>query len=225
MSLSKISTVTERGGDLSKPHRRFAPRPDARTLHRHPGRSPGAPISSCSSTNAVGLAGAGGSRRRRPATFRPLGRAVAGRRSGNAIVNPCSAIQQGSTHPACGGSPRSRLVEIGFDGYAIGGLAVGEGHGAMCEVLDYAPGLSPPTGRVTSWASASRSISSKPWRGASTCSTACFPPGRTPWSGLDAGRFDQSEERLLRRMTRRLLTRRSTVRPAGTTRGPTCTTS
>ncbi|WP_209424678.1 tRNA guanosine(34) transglycosylase Tgt [Pararhodobacter sp. SW119] len=35
------------------------------------------------------------------------------------------------------------LVEIGFDGYAIGGLAVGEGQAAMFGVLDYAPGFLP----------------------------------------------------------------------------------
>jgi queuine tRNA-ribosyltransferase len=34
-------------------------------------------------------------------------------------------------------------MEIGFDGYALGGLAVGEGHEAMCEVLDYAPEFLP----------------------------------------------------------------------------------
>ena len=35
------------------------------------------------------------------------------------------------------------MQETGFDGYAIGGLAVGEGHAAMCEVLDYAPAQLP----------------------------------------------------------------------------------
>ena len=35
------------------------------------------------------------------------------------------------------------LRGIGFDGYAIGGLAVGEGQAAMFEVLDYAPDLLP----------------------------------------------------------------------------------
>ena len=35
------------------------------------------------------------------------------------------------------------LRGIGFDGYAIGGLAVGEGQEAMFGVLDYAPGLLP----------------------------------------------------------------------------------
>ncbi len=52
-------------------------------------------------------------------------------------------IQQGSTFEALRRESAERLVETGFDGYAIGGLAVGEGHGAMCEVLDYAPGLLP----------------------------------------------------------------------------------
>ncbi|MFP1645589.1 tRNA guanosine(34) transglycosylase Tgt [Pontitalea aquivivens] len=35
------------------------------------------------------------------------------------------------------------LKQIGFDGYAIGGLAVGEGQQAMFGVLDYAPGFLP----------------------------------------------------------------------------------
>ncbi len=35
------------------------------------------------------------------------------------------------------------LTGIGFDGYAIGGLAVGEGQDAMFGVLDYATGLLP----------------------------------------------------------------------------------
>ncbi|MFI4974148.1 MAG: tRNA guanosine(34) transglycosylase Tgt [Caulobacterales bacterium] len=52
-------------------------------------------------------------------------------------------IQQGSTFEALRRESAERLVEIGFDGYAIGGLAVGEGHAAMLEVLDYAPALLP----------------------------------------------------------------------------------
>ena len=52
-------------------------------------------------------------------------------------------IQQGSTFEALRRESSDRLIETGFDGYALGGLAVGEGHGAMCEVLDYAPGLLP----------------------------------------------------------------------------------
>ena len=52
-------------------------------------------------------------------------------------------IQQGSTFEALRRASSERLIETGFDGYAIGGLAVGEGHQAMCEVLDYAPAMLP----------------------------------------------------------------------------------
>ena len=52
-------------------------------------------------------------------------------------------IQQGSTFERLRRESSDRLLETEFDGYAIGGLAVGEGHQAMCEVLDYAPGLLP----------------------------------------------------------------------------------
>jgi queuine tRNA-ribosyltransferase len=52
-------------------------------------------------------------------------------------------IQQGSTFQALRRESSDRLIETGFDGYAIGGLAVGEGHAAMCEVLDYAAAMLP----------------------------------------------------------------------------------
>ncbi|MBE7218797.1 MAG: tRNA guanosine(34) transglycosylase Tgt [Caulobacteraceae bacterium] len=52
-------------------------------------------------------------------------------------------IQQGSLYPGLRRESAERLGEIGFDGYAIGGLAVGEGHAGMVEVLDYAPAMLP----------------------------------------------------------------------------------
>jgi queuine tRNA-ribosyltransferase len=52
-------------------------------------------------------------------------------------------IQQGSTFEPLRRESAERIAEIGFDGYAIGGLAVGEGHSAMCEVLDFAPAMLP----------------------------------------------------------------------------------
>jgi queuine tRNA-ribosyltransferase len=52
-------------------------------------------------------------------------------------------IQQGSLYPDLRRESAERLVEIGFEGYAIGGLAVGEGQAAMFEVLDEAPGMLP----------------------------------------------------------------------------------
>ena len=66
-------------------------------------------------------------------------KAAFGTRSTQALFG----IQQGSTFPHLRRESAERLIEIGFDGYALGGLAVGEGHEAMVEVLDYAPALLP----------------------------------------------------------------------------------
>lgn len=52
-------------------------------------------------------------------------------------------IQQGSLDKDMRASSAQALIDIGFDGYAIGGLAVGEGQEAMFGVLDYAPGQLP----------------------------------------------------------------------------------
>ena len=48
-------------------------------------------------------------------------------------------IQQGSIFKDLREQSAEKLNKIGFDGYAIGGLAVGEGQEQMFEVLDYAP--------------------------------------------------------------------------------------
>ncbi len=48
-------------------------------------------------------------------------------------------IQQGSLDRGLRAASADALMEIGFDGYAVGGLAVGEGQAAMFGVLDYAP--------------------------------------------------------------------------------------
>ncbi|MEI4505571.1 tRNA guanosine(34) transglycosylase Tgt [Sphingopyxis sp. CCNWLW253] len=52
-------------------------------------------------------------------------------------------IQQGSLDAKLRARSAAALTDIGFDGYAIGGLAVGEGQEAMFGVLDYAPGQLP----------------------------------------------------------------------------------
>jgi queuine tRNA-ribosyltransferase len=52
-------------------------------------------------------------------------------------------IQQGGLSEALRRESAERLTDIGFDGYAIGGLAVGEGHTAMCEALDFATAMLP----------------------------------------------------------------------------------
>ncbi len=52
-------------------------------------------------------------------------------------------IQQGSLDQALRRESADALIDIGFDGYAVGGLAVGEGQEAMFGCLDYAPDMLP----------------------------------------------------------------------------------
>jgi queuine tRNA-ribosyltransferase len=52
-------------------------------------------------------------------------------------------IQQGALDEVLRRNSSQSLVDIGFDGYAIGGLAVGEGQEAMFGTLDFAPGMLP----------------------------------------------------------------------------------
>ncbi|WP_265561997.1 tRNA guanosine(34) transglycosylase Tgt [Sphingomicrobium arenosum] len=52
-------------------------------------------------------------------------------------------IQQGSIYEDLRRISTDKLLEIGFDGYAVGGLAVGEGHEKMCETLDFAAPMLP----------------------------------------------------------------------------------
>ena len=52
-------------------------------------------------------------------------------------------IQQGALDEELRKISADKLTDIGFDGYAIGGLAVGEGQEAMFATLDFAPGQLP----------------------------------------------------------------------------------
>jgi queuine tRNA-ribosyltransferase len=52
-------------------------------------------------------------------------------------------IQQGSLDEGLRRASAEQLIEIGFDGYAVGGLAVGEGQEAMFATLDFAPAMLP----------------------------------------------------------------------------------
>ena len=62
-----------------------------------------------------------------------------GDRPGHALFG----IMQGGVTQELREESAEALKAIGFDGYAVGGLAVGEGQEAMFGVLDYAPGLLP----------------------------------------------------------------------------------
>ncbi len=66
-------------------------------------------------------------------------KAAFGTRPGHALFG----IQQGGVVRDLRAESAENLREIGFDGYAIGGLAVGEGQAAMFGVLDYAPEMLP----------------------------------------------------------------------------------
>ena len=66
-------------------------------------------------------------------------RAAFGDRPGHALFG----IMQGGVTRELREESATALKAIGFDGYAIGGLAVGEGQEAMFGVLDYAPGFLP----------------------------------------------------------------------------------
>ena len=52
-------------------------------------------------------------------------------------------IQQGALDKDMREASAEALIGIGFDGYAVGGLAVGEGQEEMFRVLDFAPGQLP----------------------------------------------------------------------------------
>jgi queuine tRNA-ribosyltransferase len=62
-----------------------------------------------------------------------------GDRPGHALFG----IMQGGVTRELREESAEALKAIGFDGYAVGGLAVGEGQEAMFGVLDYAPGFLP----------------------------------------------------------------------------------
>ncbi len=67
-------------------------------------------------------------------------------RSKNAHHRPDQSlfgIVQGGFWPDLRERSARQIKEIGFDGYAIGGLSVGEGHAIMCEVLDWTAHLLP----------------------------------------------------------------------------------
>ncbi|QCB41905.1 tRNA guanosine(34) transglycosylase Tgt [Sphingomonas sp. PAMC26645] len=53
--------------------------------------------------------------------------------------NAIFGIQQGALNEGFRKSSADALIDIGFDGYAVGGLAVGEGQEAMFGCLDFAP--------------------------------------------------------------------------------------
>ena len=66
-------------------------------------------------------------------TSRWAGRCLAARSGGNALFG----IVQGGVYPDLRRRSAAAICDLGFDGIAIGGLSVGEGHDLMMETLDH----------------------------------------------------------------------------------------
>ncbi len=98
--------------------------------------------------------------------------AARSKRAHEGNANALFGIVQGGMHEDLRDESREALVDIGFDGYAIGGLSVGEPKEDMARILAHtAPGFR-PTSRATSWGWARPRTSSRRCPPASTCSTA-----------------------------------------------------
>jgi queuine tRNA-ribosyltransferase len=83
--------------------------------------------------------------RQREAMERSMRWAKRSRDAFDALGNPGAlfGIQQGGLDEAMRKESADALTDVGFDGYAVGGLAVGEGQEAMFATLDFAPGQLP----------------------------------------------------------------------------------
>ena len=99
-------------------------------------------------------------RSRRRSAGRPPGRSAnATRRARRG--SSASAITQGGVDPELRRRSTEEIAALGFDGNAIGGLAIGEDRERCSRPPTGRPPSSPRTGRATSWASATRRASSK----------------------------------------------------------------
>ena len=135
------SEADRRGCHVQKPYRRLETHAQPRAS-AWKSRSFWVRTSSCVSTNARRFP----PKRRRwrracdfPCVGRHRSKAAFGDRPGHALFG----IQQGGVTRDLRAESAEALTGIGFDGYAMGGLAVGEGQEAMFGVLDYAPGMLP----------------------------------------------------------------------------------
>ena len=81
-------------------------------------------------------------------TVDALGRALARARLSRAPDTAIFGIVQGGVHPDLRQRSAARLVEIGFDGYAIGGLAIGEGQATTFAMVEATVPACRRTGRA-----------------------------------------------------------------------------
>ena len=87
------------------------------------------------------------------------------RAPGRGAARPTGSCASASPRAATDPELRRRSIEevaaLAFDGYALGGLAVGEDRGEMLDAVGWAAPLLPADGRATSWASATPRASSR----------------------------------------------------------------
>ena len=135
------------------------------------------------------------------------------------------AIVQGGLVPALRAESARFLTAHPFDGFAIGGLAVGDTRAERFDVVARTAELLPRTAPATSWASGRHRISSRRSPTAWTSSTACSRrrwPGRAPPSRR---RGASASREAITGPPPRPSTRAAPARRARRTRAPTSTTS
>ena len=113
----------------------------ARQRHRHGVRRAGA--------DHFDAQGAGRGDGALDALGEALARRVPGRRRACRARWPCSASSRARSTKRLRKASADALIDIGFDGYAIGGLAVGEGQEAMFGCSTSRPASFRPTSRAT----------------------------------------------------------------------------
>ena len=141
----------------------------------------------------------GGSSRRRCGGRRCGRRGSA--RAARARAAACSGSPRAASTASCAARSIAEIVELDFDGNALGGLSIGEGRGR--DVRADRVGRASccrRTGRATSWESATRRASSGDRARASTCSTAsCRRAPRAPARALTwEGRLNLRNARFAR---------------------------
>jgi len=143
-----------------------------------------------------------------------------GDRPGHALFG----IMQGGVTRDLREESAQALRSIGFDGYAIGGLAVGEGQEAMFGVLDYAPGFLPQDKpRYLMGVGKPDDIVGAVERGVDMMD--CVLPSRSgrTGQGSDAARLSSTCATPATPTTPARWTRTAPARPAATIRAPICT--
>ena len=133
MSLAKLSKLSENGRDLPVAYRRVAPRTDAGALDGDPAPARLRHPDAVRRMREAACSPRGG--RARDAPFAALGGALEdafGEQPGRAIFG----IVQGGAERDLRIASAGALVDMGFDGYAIGGLAVGEPQAVMLDMIE-----------------------------------------------------------------------------------------